>query len=451
MKKFWIVLLALGLVAGFAMSASAADVKFSGQYYVTGSYSDNPSLLKDGTPGRVNAVALYNQRLRLQTEFKIAEGLMLVTRFDAIEKDWGDYRWRGESALAARVDNASRPASAPAGINLQESIEFERAYVDFTTKIGRFMVGYQNFIAFGTMFLDSHGTRAGIKYIVPIGPLTVIAAFEKGNERSVVSAVTDADQDIYDLGVVFKFGAGDAGLMIQYIDNRTARVPVGPASAVSQFYGINPYARIKLGPVYIETEGLYGGGKLADFEGATPDVDLKVWAYYLHAKADIGPAYVGGIFAFASGDDASTATEREGTMARLLTIGQAWDPCVLLYNDEYARARTATMGTAIVFEPRDVFFDNGFLFQIYGGIKPVKNLDIMASLTYARLDRAPRVNQSYEVGYEVDLVAKYKIFDNLEYKLGGGYLFTGDAFKGGIAATKIANDYLLFHKLTLSF
>ncbi len=36
MKKFWIVLIALGLVAAFSISASAADVKFSGSYYVEG-------------------------------------------------------------------------------------------------------------------------------------------------------------------------------------------------------------------------------------------------------------------------------------------------------------------------------------------------------------------------------------------------------------------------------
>jgi hypothetical protein len=78
MKKFWIVLLALGLVAGFAMSASAADVKFSGSYYVTGMYIDNPTLLKqENRP--YGAQAYYFQRLRVQTEFKVAEGLSLVT------------------------------------------------------------------------------------------------------------------------------------------------------------------------------------------------------------------------------------------------------------------------------------------------------------------------------------------------------------------------------------
>jgi hypothetical protein len=440
MKKFWIVLLALGLVAGFAMSASAADVKFSGSYYVIGSYADNPSNLKEGTAGRVNPAAIYNQRLRLQTEFKIAEGLMLVTRIDALEKDWGDYTWRATGT--GRVETASRPALAPAGVNLQESIEFERAYVDFNTKIGKFMVGYQNFI-------------------VPVGPLTVIAAIEKRVENSIDLARTDYDQNVYDLGVVYKFGAGDAGLMFQYVDNRTARSTTG-LSAQAQFYALNPYAKMKFGPVFVEAEGIYAWGKLAKFDDlaaaqllvpTATDIDLSTWGFYLHAKADIGPAYVGGIFSYARGDDITTAGTREGGMARALTLGQAWDPCLILWNDGTSRSITGALGAAIAATPGyDVFFDNAWMGQLYGGFKPTKDLDIFASLTYAVMDQNLVANQiSKDIGWEFDLTAKYKIFDNLEYMAGFGYLFVGDAWKGAVAATPLANNYLLIHKLTLSF
>ncbi|HPC02051.1 MAG TPA: hypothetical protein PK836_10295, partial [Syntrophales bacterium] len=105
MRKFWVTILALGLVAAFAMPAAAVDVKFTGQYYVQGWYVDNVSLLdknevstnKDSWKAndQRGAAALYSQRFRLQTEFKVAEGLTLVTRFDALEKVWGSANWRG--------------------------------------------------------------------------------------------------------------------------------------------------------------------------------------------------------------------------------------------------------------------------------------------------------------------------------------------------------------------
>jgi len=41
MKKLWLVLLSLGLLMAFSVSASAADVKFSGEYYAAGLYYES--------------------------------------------------------------------------------------------------------------------------------------------------------------------------------------------------------------------------------------------------------------------------------------------------------------------------------------------------------------------------------------------------------------------------
>ncbi len=56
-----------------------------------------------------------------------------------------------------------------------------------------------------------------------------------------------------------------------------------------------------------------------------------------------------------------------------------------------------------------------------------------------------------KIGSEFDITATYKIYDNLTYMIGYGYLWTGDAFKGTSAANTVANDWLLMHKLTLTF
>ena len=40
MKRFWLVLLSLGLVLAFSASAMAVDVKFSGSFYAAGMYLD---------------------------------------------------------------------------------------------------------------------------------------------------------------------------------------------------------------------------------------------------------------------------------------------------------------------------------------------------------------------------------------------------------------------------
>ncbi len=46
MKRFWLVLLSLGLIVAFSTSAMAVDVKFSGEYYAAGMYLDKTTLLK---------------------------------------------------------------------------------------------------------------------------------------------------------------------------------------------------------------------------------------------------------------------------------------------------------------------------------------------------------------------------------------------------------------------
>jgi hypothetical protein len=51
----------------------------------------------------------------------------------------------------------------------------------------------------------------------------------------------------------------------------------------------------------------------------------------------------------------------------------------------------------------------------------------------------------------VDLTATYKITNNLSYMLGGGYLFTGDYYKGLNDANQIDDDFLVINKLTLTF
>jgi len=105
-------------------------------------------------------------------------------------------------------------------------------------------------------------------------------------------------------------------------------------------------------------------------------------------------------------------------------------------------------------------------------VKPTPKIDIAAKISYAYADKKPwatpatlgvmnstGVSQtefnSRTYGTEVDLIATYKIYDNLQYMVGFGYFWTGDYYKGyvapGAAEPKLANDYLLMHKLTLTF
>ena len=461
MRKFWLVLLAMGLIMAFAMPAVALDVKFSGSYYVQGIYDNNRSL-KDNAAGD-GSTAFIAQRLRVKTEFKVAEGLSLVTRFDALEKKWGDNTWGGHP----NYDSVNRNSAGTSLSREQENIEFEQVYVDFKTAIGRFLVGYQDVDAFGTSFGDSNWTRPSIKYMLPIGNTTIIAAMEQTRENESTPTVSptnqglasDGDKNTYDLAVIQKFQGGDAGLLLQYFRDASRR----DASNVStKAYFVNPYVKATFGPIYVEAEVLYGGGSYADYESGvtTPDVDLRTWAAYVGAKGTFGPAYVGAMFAWIQGDDPKSEGEKEGSVSSYFTHHKVFSPCLIMWGDSYQTWMGALRGygTSSTTDLTN-YMDNVWFYGLYGGYKPIPKLDIRAAVYYAYADEKPTSDGSRTAprfvdkvyGTEFNLTATYKIYDNLEYMIGFAYLWTGDYFKGTNEANKVGNDYMVTHKLTLNF
>jgi hypothetical protein len=94
---------------------------------------------------------------------------------------------------------------------------------------------------------------------------------------------------------------------------------------------------------------------------------------------------------------------------------------------------------------------NAWFYQGRAGVKPIADLDIMASLSHADVDKKPAGFVGGTYGTEVDLTGTYKITNNLSYMLGVAYLFTGDYFRGTSATGEVGNDYMLINKLTLTF
>jgi len=137
----------------------------------------------------------------------------------------------------------------------------------------------------------------------------------------------------------------------------------------------------------------------------------------------------------------------EGHMGKALKAGSDFKPCLMLFNDDYATQFAGTTGVASL----GSYMDNVIYGQLYVGFKPTPKLDIRFSYAYAEADEPEVANQDEEYGSEIDVTASYKIYDNLEYMVGGAYFMTGDFFKRGNAAFEVEDDYMLMHKLTLKF
>jgi hypothetical protein len=442
MKRFWLILLSLGLITAFSTTVFAADVKFSGEYYAAGIYLDRTSLKKD-TASDGPSTAFYFQRLRVRTDFIVSPGLTFIARFDALERIWGGPR--SPVGVDADVDSAGTRAE-------NENIAFDWAYINYKSPIGTFDVGIMNDGSTGTIFGNSYAPAARIKYSYTIAPVTINLAYTKVREEGLTAThspgYADADNDKYGVEGVYRWKDGVAGMQINYYRYADTR-PAGYKLVYTLF---TPYVIAKIGPVALQAELNYATGKLNDYETipATQDIKLSNLSGWIDATATFGPVYFGGSFAYVSGDDPGTLDKSEGGT---LSGGRDWNPCLILfsYYDTYRwigamrgyhNSSTGDVNNAM---------KNAFFYQGRIGFKPIADLDLMASLSYAIADEKP-LNYLYDdYGYEVDFVGTYKITNNLSYMLGVGYLFTGDYFKYNSAANKISDNFMVINKLTLTF
>lgn len=440
MKKFWLVLLSLGLIAAFSTQAMAVDVKVSGEFYVGGMYLDRTSLQEDVGP----STAFFFQRLRVKTDFAVAPGLTLVTRFDAMERVWGGPRG---SSTATAADSADTVAE-------NENIAVDWVYVDYVSPIGTFDVGYMNDGATGTIFGNSYSPKGRIKFSKAFGPFTLNLAYTKDAENSNTAVNTsdesDRDNDKYGVEGVYQWKDGKVGLNINYYNQRANRAADDPSA--TKYFLFTPYAIAKLGPVALQAELNYAGLGEQNYEDPsnTDDLDINSLSFFVDATADFGMFYVGGTVAFVSGDGDADDDEIEN----VLNGGRDWNPCLIMwsYND-----RTKWAGTLAGHDGanQDTSMTNGWLFQLRGGVKPIDKLDIMASVTYAIDDETPVAGgeeyKNDDYGVEVDVTATYKLTNNLSYMLGVGYLFTGDYYKGTSNDYNIEDEYMVINKLMLTF
>jgi len=478
MKRFWLVLLSLGLIVAFSASAMAVDVKFSGEYYAAGMYLDRTNVNKTSytipatltTPAKLvdegPSTAFYFQRLRLNTDFVVSPGLTLTARADVMERSWG----------ANRTAPGTAPDTMSAGTRSEnENIAFDLLYVTYVSPIGMFKAGYQIDDVWGLVFGNSSNPKGKIGYFLKTGGLTL--GIQMGKDKELSRSVnnpngdTDKDQSFYTAFGVYSWKTGEAGLLFKYIKNNQNRNAFGSLlGPLAQDAGFTwdglvttPYVKAKLGPVALEAQIYYLYGKMS-WEGntagipapalaaaglkSTQDVDLNQLTAYIDAVVDLGMFYVGGTLAYISGDDPDTLDEQEGGV---LGGGLDWNPCLIMFNNDltyWAGRQYGYDGSS-----NGGVMTNAYFGQLRAGVRPIDKLDIMASVSYATADKTPQaVWDSREYGYEIDLTATYKITNNLSYMLGGGYWIVGDYYKGTAAAGQDVDDnFMVINKLTLTF
>lgn len=479
MRKLLIGIFALGLVIAFAAPASALDIKVSGEYKVEGWMIDNQRLDSAGTNDE-----FYTQRLRVATTFAVSPRLMVNTRFDVMEGVWGGHKTvYGENGYShyGYYDGSN----AAFNRDMDTNIQFDLVNMRFITKCGIFDVGYQIDGIYGTTFGDTEYDVPKIGWIYPWGKFTSIFQIKKYTEgdwsgldrRDVPSPLyggvlrSDADEDRYMWIGMYTEKNWQAGLLLQY--HRAAQESMGMSAFAGtgldpgyfankkNLFLVTPYFKGTFGNLYLEGQIYwFADGELEWQDNSTDainarnpmgwagDLDMEGFTAYVMGKYNIGPGYAGALFAYAQGDD----PYEKDTLGGLLNGGEEWNPMLILWNKDLVKwggrmggVKDYTTGKAM---------ENAFLVQVFGGYKVNEKLDLFGAFAWAQADETLNYVDD-EIGYELDVKATYKIFDNLDYEVAFGYFWAGDWYKGvvmpGATAPDIDDNYLLFHKLSLKF
>ena len=452
MKRFWLVLLTLGLVMAFSTSVFAADVKFTGSFYAAGMYLDNTSFMGNGS--EKPSTAFYYQRMRIKAEFIATPALKLVTQFDAMERMWGHVRSTVPLVTANDVDSYGTRAE-------NENIAFDYAYVWYASKIGIWEVGIMEDGVWGTQFGDNSEPEGKIKYTfikMPfIAGLQILKLNEFSDNAVNASVYSDRDVDKYQGFFIFNWKGGQAGVLGIFINNRSMKPSFWPvvSSYTQQVYGALPYVKAKFGPVAVEAEAWYLTGKVMKWQDEVPaiflnDIDLSAWSVYVNAVADFNMFYFGGTFAYLSGDDPTTTDKIEGG-AGTVNGGRDWNPCLIMFNWDRNYWAGASNGWGASTDAG--VMSNAYFGQLKAGVRPISDLDIALSVAYAKADKLPTGYFEKDYGWEVDVTATYKITNNLSYMLGAGYLFTGDYYEAtrAVITDNVEDNFIVLNKLTLTF
>ena len=477
MKKLWLVLLSLGLVMAFSVSAFAVDIKVGADFYVGGLYL-NKTNVSAGHPTQEESypsTAFFYQRLRVGTDFIVSPSLKLVTRFDAMERIWGGPR---SNTWAVNQDDYYAMSAETQFEN--ENIAVDVVYIDYTSPIGKFQVGYMPDLDWGTVFgnYTIDDTLGQIKWSNSVGPVILMIDYAKFADHSsssvtqnswwwydnVMAQKTDRDSDVYSAGVIYPFKSskanGEAGILMRYFRDASNRGDwAGPY--LSRAYIVEPYAKATIGPVALEAEVNYTWGDAAIGEYGGKNVRLDSLSAYVNADAKFGMVRVGGTFAYLQGDDNGD----DDVIHDASTGGVDYNPCLLMFN--YDTVNYWIGGLASNHEGQQVGgpMTNAWFLQGRVGVNPTPQLDLLASFSWAQADKKPYAgyggpyNQyaSGDYGWEIDVTGTYKITNNLSYMLGAGYLFTGNYFKPDADAYPFPgefekqDDFIIINKLTLSF
>ena len=460
MKKF----LTLAAVAVFVFTLAAAtyavDFKASGLIRVrTACYVNSDGAPRGGAVNFDDTEAWMDQRFRLQMKLQASEDLYGVVYFEGDSSKWG------EAGVARNTAGAWG-----AGGSDRNAVELKQFYIDFKIPVisdfapTRLRAGTQWLAIRSHVWLGADG--AGLRFFTEAGPVRLYLNWFKPGEGTDWHA---DDTDLYAVRAVLALPdfPVQPGMFVAYWNANDYPLLSGLQTQHADFYWIGVNVDGKIGPANLKTDFVYVNGEVERTAAALQDQDYGGWLFYADANLPVAMLTVGGTFMYATGNDIRDTTKATGTQdfgGYVIPPGSEANPALGIVfwtstvNDGVdicGGSNGARTGGNTAVQPR--WFGGLWTVKGYASFKPldwlkvtgygmyigdtVKNGDAIGDSRKAPFGAANLDDNSY-IGIEVGAITDIKIYKELTYSIGAGYLFAGDAMDtwDGVASNKSPDD-----------
>jgi hypothetical protein len=433
MRKGYVVLLAAVMVAvGFAGSASAAEVKFSGDLNNRFNlYTDQASMFRGAETIRSGANINRDGVDEFWGEIKYRLTVEASTNDGKVKGvygiELGALRFGNGDGIGGSTRTGGGDFSGD-GIN----IETRFAYTDFqlpgVASKARLQIGLMNFTVNSFLWWE---TAMGVQFKGAAGPTDLTLAWMRGRENFNDDPDDDLFEDLDALlaRVDFKptpaVNAGVFGLYMRRNPGQDANAAFTTASQYQvkllpnvdfDIWTLGTDGSATFGNVFVNWDLMYQGGSLED--NTALDRDISAFLAHVDVGANLGKVKLTYTGWYASGDDNSGDSDIENFMS---VDVDRFDSIIFFEggytDDNYFTEAPHILDKGLIFNKLAVDFQASDKLKVGGAVLYLMTAE---DLTLANGQKEDTL------GIELDAYLSYKLYKDLEFAVNAGYLIADD-------------------------
>lgn len=443
MKKVLSTVAALGLVVGFAATASALDVPaektmadtalpmaISGEHFgITGDWSlagvtiNNASTSLNGAAANLTmdsaSDSVYIHTFRIDPTLRINDKIQVKGHLRFMDREV--FGGAAQSTASGRA------------------IDLRQIYMEYASPVGKIQAGRMAAGAWGSDFLSTSAQAARIRWYPSFvsSPWSMLLFIQQTEADAANGLVSDGDSVNYYAGITHAGDMGKTDLALSY--TRNGSTAAGADAAWTNGFLYNGSYNIEGFSVMAELNYVIGDNGVSGLGS----MDTSAFGFMLDVGMKAGEADLGLMYAYASGDDDATDNDNNAIMSGTNGLGADFNPFVILTGDYTGILNGDKNGIAVATS------NGASLLALHGAMKVNDKLTVNGTIGTAWANEtATGIDDQY--GWEVDLGASYALYNNLSYGVHFGYLATGDFFEAGGTATT-EDVVMLAHQLTMKF